>query len=136
MCTGSSTGTGTTATNSLDWEVTISSTTATLAFDGAGAISWTAAEAIADIAANRIALGLYTWEPYMHNPKLTHRLHRISVPTLVIWGASDGLVKPDYGQAYAKLIKGAKFVAISEAGHSPHVEQPEAFLSQVLAFTD
>ena len=72
----------------------------------------------------------------MHNPKLTHRIHRISVPTLVIWGASDGLVKPDYGQAYAKLIKGAKFVAISEAGHSPHVEQPEAFLSQVLAFTD
>ena len=93
-------------------------------------------EAIAEIAANRIALGLYTWEPYMHNPKLTHRIHRISVPTLVIWGASDGLVKPDYGQAYAKLIKGAKFVAISEAGHSPHVEQPEAFLSQVLAFTD
>ena len=93
-------------------------------------------EAISEIAANRIALGLYTWEPYMHNPKLTHRIHRISVPTLVIWGASDGLVKPDYGQAYAKLIKGAKFVAISEAGHSPHVEQPEAFLSQVLAFTD
>jgi pimeloyl-ACP methyl ester carboxylesterase len=93
-------------------------------------------EAFAGIAANRIALGLYTWEPYMHNPKLPHRIHRISVPTLVIWGASDGLVKPDYGEAYAKLIEGAKFVAIPEAGHSPHAEQPEAFLSQVLAFTD
>ena len=44
-------------------------------------------EAVASIAANRIALGLYTWEPYMHNPKLKHRIHRISVPTLVIWGA-------------------------------------------------
>jgi pimeloyl-ACP methyl ester carboxylesterase len=93
-------------------------------------------EAIAGIAANRIALGLYTWEPYMHNPQLKHRIHRIAAPTLVIWGASDGLVKPEYGQAYAKLIKGAKFVAIPEAGHSPHTEQPEAFVSQVLAFTD
>jgi len=93
-------------------------------------------EALQAIAGNRIALGLYTWEPYMHNPKLKHRIHRISVPTLVIWGASDGLVKTDYGQAYANLIPGAKFVAIPEAGHSPHAEQPEAFLSQVLAFTD
>jgi len=93
-------------------------------------------EAITAIAANRIALALYCWEPYMHNPKLRHRIHRISIPTLAIWGASDGLVKPAYGKAYAKLIKGAKFVAIAEAGHSPQAEQPEAFVSEVLAFTD
>mgnify|MGYP005650419125 FL=1 len=93
-------------------------------------------EAVQAVAANRIALGLYTWEPYMHNPKLRHRLHRISVPTLLIWGASDQLVAPDYGKAYADLIPGAKFVAIPEAGHSPYSEQTEAFLSQVLAFTD
>ncbi len=93
-------------------------------------------EAVAAIAANRIASALYSWEPYMHNPKLKHRIHRISVPTLVIWGASDGLVKPDYGQAYANLIQGAKFVALPEAGHSPHAEQPEAFLYQVCSITD
>lgn len=93
-------------------------------------------EALQAIAGNRIALGLYSWEPYMHNPKLRYRLHRVSVPTLLIWGASDGLVKPDYGRAYADLIPGAKFVAIPEAGHSPYTEQTEAFLSQVLAFTD
>jgi pimeloyl-ACP methyl ester carboxylesterase len=93
-------------------------------------------EAVQAVAANRIALGLYTWEPYMHNPKLRHRLHRVTVPTLLIWGASDGLVTPDYGKAYAGLIPGAKFVAIPEAGHSPYAEQTEAFLSQVLAFTD
>ena len=28
----------------------------------------------------------------MHNPKLNHRLHRLSTPTLFIRGASDGLV--------------------------------------------
>jgi pimeloyl-ACP methyl ester carboxylesterase len=93
-------------------------------------------EAVAAVAANRIALGLYTWEPYMHNPKLRHRLHRISVPTLLIWGESDQLVTPDYGKAYAELIPGAKFVAIPEAGHSPYAEQTDAFVSHVLAFTD
>ena len=93
-------------------------------------------EAVNAVAGNRIALGLYTWEPYMHNPKLQHRLHRVSIPSLLIWGASDGLVTPDYGKAYAELIPGAKFVAIPEAGHSPYSEQTEAFVSEVLAFTD
>lgn len=93
-------------------------------------------EAVQAVAANRIALGLYTWEPYMHNPKLRHRLHRVSVPTLLIWGASDQLVTPEYGKGYAELIPGAKFVAIPEAGHAPYTEQTEAFLSRVLAFTD
>ena len=93
-------------------------------------------EQVEIIAANRIALGLYTWEPYMHNPKLKYRLHRISIPTLVIWGESDGLVKPDYGKTFAEHIPGAKFHAIPEAGHSPHVEQPQAFINQVHSFTD
>src|SRR5690606_47439 len=93
-------------------------------------------EAFETMAVNRIALGLYTWEPYMHNPKLRYRLHRIAVPTLLIWGASDGVVKTDYGQAYAGLIPGARFAVIPEAGHLPHIEQPDAFVSQVLAFTD
>ena len=93
-------------------------------------------EQVEIIAANRIALGLYTWEPYMHNPKLKYRLHRISIPTLVIWGESDGLVKPDYGKTFAEHIPGAKFHAIPEAGHSPHVEQAQAFINQVHSFTD
>jgi pimeloyl-ACP methyl ester carboxylesterase len=86
------------------------------------------------MAGNRNALALYTWEPYMHNPKLRHWLHRIDIPTLLIWGASDGLVPPDYGRKYAALIPGAKFVEIPEAGHSPHGEQPEKFVQAVTQF--
>ncbi len=48
-------------------------------------------EQLNEMAANRIALAMYTWEPYMHNPKLRYRLHRIQVPTLLIWGEDDGL---------------------------------------------
>jgi pimeloyl-ACP methyl ester carboxylesterase len=88
------------------------------------------------LAANRIALALYTWDPYMHNPKLKHRLHRIKVPTLLLWGASDGIVTPRYGEAYRALIPGARLAVIPEAGHAPHIEQPAAFVRHVMAFTE
>jgi pimeloyl-ACP methyl ester carboxylesterase len=38
-------------------------------------------------AQNRESLARFTWSPYMHNPKLRNRLHRIDVPTLFLWGA-------------------------------------------------
>ena len=86
------------------------------------------------VQSNRVALGLYTWQPYMHNPKLPRRLHRIDVPTLVLWGEDDGLVTPDYGRAFAGMIPNAEFAVISEAGHAPQVEQPEKFVQHVLSF--
>ena len=70
----------------------------------------------------------------MHNPKLTHRLHRITAPTLFLRGASDGLVSADYLAAYAKLIPNAKIETVPDAGHALPVEQPQAFASRVLSF--
>ena len=80
------------------------------------------------------ALSLYGWEPYMYNPRLKRWLGRIAVPTLVLWGASDGLVTPDYGRRYAALIPGARFALINGAGHHPDLEQPEALAGQILEF--
>ena len=88
------------------------------------------------VAGNRVALSLYGWDPYLHNPKLRHRLHRIKVPTLFIWGASDRLVTPDYGKAYCGMIPGARMTVVERAGHAPHVEQPDAFVAHVMSFTD
>jgi pimeloyl-ACP methyl ester carboxylesterase len=88
------------------------------------------------LAANRIALGMYTWDPYMHNPKLKHRLHRIKIPTLLLWGASDGLVTTKYAEVYRSMIPGAKLEVIPEAGHAPYIEQPAAFVRHVMAFTE
>ena len=48
------------------------------------------------VARNSETLALLTWEPYMHNPKLKHRLHRVNVPTLFLRGASDGIVSAEY----------------------------------------
>lgn len=85
-------------------------------------------------ARNWEALCLYAWRPYMYNPQLKQWLGRIRVPTLMLWGASDRVVTPEYGRAYAGLIPGARFQVIPEAGHHPELEQPERFAERVLAF--
>ncbi len=91
-------------------------------------------DAVVVHARNRDALCLYGWQPFMYNPKLPRWLCRIAVPTLVLWGASDGVVTPDYGRAYSKLIPGARFELIEQAGHHPEIEQPAAFAVRVAAF--
>jgi pimeloyl-ACP methyl ester carboxylesterase len=86
------------------------------------------------IARNRESLALYTWEPYMHNPRLRYHLDRIRIPTLMIRGASDGLVSQAYAQAYAAMIPDARVEVIDEAGHVPQLEQPEEFVRRVIGF--
>jgi pimeloyl-ACP methyl ester carboxylesterase len=88
-------------------------------------------EELTIIARNVESLARFCWDPYMHNPKLKRRLHRIKVPTLLIWGENDGIVAPAYGKAYADLIPGAMLKTISGAGHYPHLEQPQIFLKHV-----
>ncbi len=91
-------------------------------------------EDIVSLARNWDALCLYAWRPHMYNPQLRHWLRRIAVPTLVLWGASDSIVTPDYGRRYAGLIPGARFESIEAAGHHPELEQPHAFVDQVARF--
>jgi pimeloyl-ACP methyl ester carboxylesterase len=86
------------------------------------------------MARNRQTLALITWEPYMHNPKLKHRLHRIDRPTLLMRGAQDGLISEQYAAAYAGLIPGAKLVTVDGAGHSPQIEQPDRFVTEIERF--
>jgi pimeloyl-ACP methyl ester carboxylesterase len=93
-------------------------------------------EALVVRARNWESLCLYGWHPFMYNPQLKRWLARIRVPTLVLWGAADGIVKPAYGRAYAGLIPGARFALIEKAGHYPEIEQPEAFAAQLAAFLE
>lgn len=86
------------------------------------------------VARNRETLARLGWKPYLHNPKLKGRLHRITVPTLVVWGADDGIVTTDYGKAFAAEIPGARFETVAKAGHYPHVEQPKAFSALINKF--
>jgi len=87
------------------------------------------------VARNREASARYGWSPYMHDPKLKGRLHRIRIPTLFLWGTADRILTEEYGRAYCAAIPGARFETIERAGHYPHIEAPDAFARAVFAFT-
>ncbi len=81
-------------------------------------------------------LALLTWEPYMHNPKLRHRLHRVTNPTLFLRGEHDGMISADYLARYAALLPNARIDTIEAAGHVPHIEQADAFVATVTSFLE
>ena len=86
------------------------------------------------IARNRESSALFGWSPYMYNPLLMRWLHRINVPTLVLWGEHDGIASVDYGRSYAAAIPDARFDLVPDAAHLPHLEQPARFATLVAQF--
>jgi pimeloyl-ACP methyl ester carboxylesterase len=86
---------------------------------------------LAAIARGRESLALFGWKPYMHNPRLRRWLHRIDVPTKLIWGSDDRIVSTAYAEGWKAEIPGAKLEIIPNAGHYPHWEQPDAFAAAV-----
>jgi pimeloyl-ACP methyl ester carboxylesterase len=86
------------------------------------------------IARNREAEARFSWSPYLHNPRLTSRLHRVAVPTLAIWGESDGFVPLDYARKLTDALPDAALETIAKAGHFPHIEQPNELVSRIERF--
>jgi pimeloyl-ACP methyl ester carboxylesterase len=86
------------------------------------------------IARDREATALYGWKPYMHNPALVHWLHRVAMPSLVLWGDRDGVVPPAYGEKLATALPAARFETIVGAAHYPQIEHPEAVADHIARF--
>jgi pimeloyl-ACP methyl ester carboxylesterase len=83
------------------------------------------------MAANAAALAVYAGSPAMADPSLLNRLGGIAIPTLVLWGDSDQIVDPAYGQAYAAAIAGVRFEVLSATGHMPQMETPDLVLQKI-----
>ncbi|MFI8227317.1 alpha/beta fold hydrolase [Streptomyces sp. NPDC085900] len=92
------------------------------------------AEELARRQGNMATMRLLAGDPYMHDPKLMRRLGRVRQPTLLVWGESDRIVTPEYGAAYAKAFGNGRLEVVPEAGHLPHVEQPDATFSLIDAW--
>jgi pimeloyl-ACP methyl ester carboxylesterase len=90
-----------------------------------------AARTQANMATMRVIAGLH-----MHDPKLMRRLGTVRIPTLAIWGDSDGIVTPAYGAAYADAFQNGRLEVIKDAGHLPQIEQPVATLALIDAFAN
>ena len=56
---------------------------------------------------------------------LKKHIHRIGMPTLIIWGKADGIAAPVYAEEFARRIPKSRVALIDAAGHLPHLEQPQ-----------
>jgi pimeloyl-ACP methyl ester carboxylesterase len=60
------------------------------------------------------------------NPKLARWLHRITLPTLVLWGAQDRLRPTAQAKAWTRLLPNARLELVPATGHLVFEETPAA----------
>lgn len=80
------------------------------------------------------AAGKFLWP--LPDKGLARRLHRISAPTLVVWGAKDRLLPSAYADDFAALIPDARVEIVDDAGHMVTVEKPGEVAGVVTNFLD
>ena len=70
----------------------------------------------------------------LRDADLTESTRRLALPVLCIVGDQDGSTPPDVVLSLARLIAGARYEVIKDAGHIPCVEQPEILTEMIRAF--
>ncbi|MDH3650168.1 MAG: alpha/beta hydrolase [Saprospiraceae bacterium] len=60
-----------------------------------------------------------------HN--VADQLHRIKVPTLLVWGLQDAITPIFVGEKFKELIPESTLETIDKCGHAPMLERPEKF---------
>jgi pimeloyl-ACP methyl ester carboxylesterase len=60
----------------------------------------------------------------------------IDVPTLVVTGTDDVLIRPDVTAGIADGVPGAELLRIEGAGHLSNLETPEAFTAALESVLD
>jgi pimeloyl-ACP methyl ester carboxylesterase len=83
---------------------------------------------------NRAAAARLAWSPRLHNPQLAHWLHRIDVPTLVVWGEEDRICPVSCHRSFIENIRGAQFQAMPQSGHALHTERPAEVAARLNGF--
>jgi pimeloyl-ACP methyl ester carboxylesterase len=67
-------------------------------------------------------------------PKVTERLSRIAVPTLLVVGEEDAISRPSEMRGLQERIAGSRLVTIPGVGHLSNLENPPAFNAAVAEF--
>jgi pimeloyl-ACP methyl ester carboxylesterase len=84
----------------------------------------------------KLAAVKFGWEPRWFNPDLEKWLHRIGVPTHVLWGVQDKILPSAYAPLWGERVAGAKVTMIDGCGHIPQLEKADIVADKVMAFLD
>ncbi|MDT7613330.1 MAG: hypothetical protein QOG20_361 [Pseudonocardiales bacterium] len=76
--------------------------------------------------------GKFVWP--IPDKGLKKRLHRITAPTLIVWGEDDKLISPIYAQEFAAAIADSRIEIVPGAGHVPQWEQLDTVRPLVLDY--
>jgi len=83
---------------------------------------------------NRAASARLVFEPYLHSRKLGVRLRFANVPALILWGERDALISAAHAEEWAARLPNTEVKLVQGAGHTPHVECPDACMPHLLEF--
>jgi pimeloyl-ACP methyl ester carboxylesterase len=83
---------------------------------------------------NRFMAAKLGWEPRWFNPALERWLHRIKVPTLVLWGQEDKLLPAAYAEVWRREVPGVEVEIIPACGHIPQIEKMDIVARHVTDF--
>jgi pimeloyl-ACP methyl ester carboxylesterase len=83
---------------------------------------------------NRFTATKLGWQPRWFNPDLERWLHRIKLPSLVIWGNDDKVMPPAYAALWKERLPDARLAMVEQCGHLPHIEKAEILSRQVRDF--
>jgi pimeloyl-ACP methyl ester carboxylesterase len=64
------------------------------------------------------------WE-HPTDPKFPRHLHRVTMPTLIVWGDEDKLIPVAQAQAWRKLVPNSEVMVVKGAGHIVQLDKPE-----------
>ncbi len=64
------------------------------------------------------------------------RIKSVAAPTLIIWGRDDRIVDVRTATRFQQDIAGSQLLVIDDAGHSVHMEKPDAVNRAITSFLD
>ena len=90
------------------------------------------AKAIAQATWNVGCTTKFAWPIADHG--LGRRLHRVSVPALIVWGREDALVPVGYAKEFGSRIAGSRVEVLDDCGHVVQADQPERSWTAISRF--
>jgi pimeloyl-ACP methyl ester carboxylesterase len=83
---------------------------------------------------NRVTTARLAWSPRLYSADLEKWIHRIDLPTLILWGKQDALIPSVYADKFHELIKNSSVKIFDNCGHLPHAEKSPEFVAAIRQF--